>query len=200
MAASSFFNPYAHGFVRVAVAAPRSRVADPAFNIERTIEMFERAHARGSALVLFPELGISNYAIDDLLMQSALLDAVERALAELIEASTTRLPMAIVGAPLRHNGRLYNCAIAVHRGRVLAVIPKTYIPNYREFYEERWFASGSIAQKDADQGLRPDRAIRHRHSVARFRLSRSRLGIEICEDVWIPIPPSTYAALAGATC
>ena len=199
MAAPSFFNPYAHGFVRVAVAAPRSRVADPAFNVERTIEMFDRAHRRGAALVLFPELGISNYAIDDLLMQSALLDAVERALAELIKASATRLPMAILGAPLRHNGRLYNCAIAVHRGRVLGVIPKTYIPNYREFYEERWFASGSIAQKDAinvcDQTAPFGTDILLRASdVPDFVL-----GIEICEDVWTPIPPSTYAALAGAT-
>ena len=137
MAGPSFFNPYSHGFVRVAVAAPLTRVADPHFNVERTIEMFARADERRAALVLFPELGISSYAIDDLLLQSSLLDAAEAALARLIEASMERLPVAIVGAPLRHNGRLFNCAIAVHRGRVLAVVPKTYIPNYREFYEKR---------------------------------------------------------------
>jgi NAD+ synthase (glutamine-hydrolysing) len=199
VAGPSFFNPYAHGYARVAVAAPLTRVADPAFNVERTIEMFERADKSRAALVLFPELGISNYAIDDLLLQSSLLDATEVALAKLIEASIERLPVAIVGAPLRHNGRLYNCAVVVHRGRVLAVIPKVYIPNYREFYEERWFASGAVAQKDE---------IRVCGQVAPFGtdillratdLADFVLGIEICEDVWTPIPPSTYAALAGAT-
>ncbi|MEA2856754.1 MAG: hypothetical protein QOH98_1075, partial [Methylobacteriaceae bacterium] len=199
MAGPSFFNPYAHGYARVAVAAPLTRVADPAFNVERTIEMFERADQSRAALVLFPELGISNYAIDDLLLQSSLLDATETALARLIEVSIERLPVAIVGAPLRHNGRLYNCAVVVHRGRVLAVIPKVYIPNYREFYEERWFASGAVAQKDEIRVCGQFAPFGTDILLRASDLPDFVLGIEICEDVWTPIPPSTYAALAGAT-
>ncbi len=199
MAGPSFFNPYAHGFVRVAVAAPLTRVADPDFNVGRTIEMFERADQRSAALVLFPELGISNYAIDDLLLQSALLDATEQALAKLLQASTKRMPLAIVGAPLRHNGRLFNCAIAIHRGRVLAVVPKTYIPNYREFYEERYFASGAPVQKGEITVAGQTAPFGTDILVRAADVPDFVIGIEICEDVWTPLPPSTYAALAGAT-
>ncbi len=199
MAGPSFFNPYAHGFVRVAVAAPLTRVADPDFNVGRTIEMFERADQRRAALVLFPELGISNYAIDDLLLQSALLDATEQALAKLLQASTKRMPLAIVGAPLRHNGRLFNCAIAVHRGRVLAVVPKTYIPNYREFYEERYFASGAPVQRGEITVAGQTAPFGTDILVRAADVPDFVIGIEICEDVWTPLPPSTYAALAGAT-
>jgi NAD+ synthase (glutamine-hydrolysing) len=199
VAGSSFFNPYAHGFVRVAVAAPLTRVADPDFNVARTIQMFERADEHRAALVLFPELGISSYAIDDLLLQSSLLDAAEAALGKLIEASMDRLPLAIVGAPLRHNGRLFNCAIAVHRGRVLAVVPKTYIPNYREFYEERYFASGAPVQK-GEINVAGQKAPFGTDILLRAAdVPDFVVGIEICEDVWTPLPPSTYAAMAGAT-
>ncbi|MBI3275714.1 MAG: NAD(+) synthase, partial [Methylocystis sp.] len=139
-----FFSLHTHGFLRVAVASPKSRVADPAFNAQRTIEMAQAADKRGAALVLFPELGISSYAIDDLLHQSALLQAVEAALGEVIDASRALFPLLAVGAPLRHRGRLYNCALLIRRGEVLAVTPKTYLPNYREFYERRHFASGAF--------------------------------------------------------
>ena len=138
-----FFSLHTHGFIRAAVACPAVRVADPAFNVARTIEMARDAHARGASLALFPELGLSAYAIDDLLQQEALLDAVETALAELLAASRDLHPLIVVGAPLRHRGRLYNCAVAILRGRVLAVTPKSYLPNYREFYERRHFASGA---------------------------------------------------------
>ncbi|ATQ66468.1 MULTISPECIES: NAD(+) synthase [Methylosinus] len=194
-----FFSLHSHGFVRVAVGGPRTRVADPAFNVARTIEMAREADARGASIVLFPELGISSYAIDDLLHQDALLAAVEAALGELLEASRALHPILAVGAPLRWRSRLYNCAVLARRGEILAVTPKVYLPNYREFYEKRHFASGaSIAGEEIDIAGR----------LAPFGSdvlleARDFAGLvihaEICEDVWVPIPPSTRAALAGAT-
>jgi NAD+ synthase (glutamine-hydrolysing) len=194
-----FFNAYSYGFLRVAVASPRLRVADPAFNVARTIEMAEMAHARCAGLILFPELGLSAYAIDDLLQQSALLNAVEAALARLAEASRDLLPVVAVGGPLRFAGRLYNCAVILRRGRILAVVPKAYLPNYREFYERRHFSSGlsvsgetiAIAGQTAPFGT--DILLRA-SDTPNFVLHA-----EICEDLWTPIPPSSYAAMAGAT-
>ncbi len=193
-----FFSLHSHGFVRAAVACPRVRVADPAFNVARTIELARDAHAKGASLVLFPELGLSAYAIDDLLQQDALLDAVDKALATLIAASRDLHPLIVVGAPLRHRGRLYNCAVAILRGRVLAATPKTYLPTYREFYEKRQFASGafisgeeiSVAGETAPFG---SDVLLEARDVEGFVIH-----MEICEDVWVPIPPSARAALAGA--
>src|SRR3954454_11297825 len=99
--------------------------------------------ARHCDLMVFPELGISSYAIDDLHLQDALLDAVEAGIARLVEASSGLSPVIVVGAPLRRNGRLYNCAVAITRGRILGVVPKSFLPNYREYYENRWFAPGA---------------------------------------------------------
>ena len=194
-----FFNLHTHGFIRAAVAVPRLRVADPAFNVAQTLELARAADAQGASLVLFPELGLSAYAIDDLLQQEALLSGVEQALHNLVEASYALHPMIVVGAPLRHEGRLYNCAIAILRGQVLAVTPKVYLPNYREFYEKRHFASGAgvvgaeitIAGQIAPFGS--DVLLDARD------VDGLMLHMEICEDVWTPIPPSTRAALAGAT-
>ncbi|MDJ0448434.1 NAD(+) synthase [Methylocystis sp. JR02] len=194
-----FFSLHTHGFIRAAVACPSGRVADPAFNVARTIEMARDADERGASLVLFPELGLSAYAIDDLLQQEALLAAVEAALGVLIDASRALQPVIVVGAPLRYRGRLYNCAVAILRGRVLAVTPKIYLPNYREFYEKRHFASGAFIAGEE---------ITLAGQVAPFGsdvlLEASDfdglvIHLEVCEDVWVPIPPSSRAALAGAT-
>ena len=195
----SFRNIHTHGFLRVSAATPRVRIADPAFNAARTIEMAQAAHADHAAIVLFPELGISAYAIDDLLQQSTVLAGVEEALAEIITASKNLMPIILVGAPLRHRGRLYNCALAIHRGTILGVVPKTYLPNYREFYERRHFASGAFIAGETIEvaGLSapfgPDLIFEAR-DVANFALA-----IEVCEDVWVPVPPSADAAMAGAT-
>lgn len=194
-----FFSLHTHGFVRVAVAGPRSRVADPAFNVARTIEMAREADRRGASLVLFPELGISSYAIDDLLQQSALLQAVETALGELLEASRTLYPLIVVGAPLAHRGRLYNCAVVVRRGEVLAVTPKTYLPNYREFYEKRHFASGAFVAGDYIEVAGRTAPFGSDVLLEASDFDSLVIHTEICEDVWAPIPPSTRAALAGAT-
>lgn len=136
---AEFFNPYSHGFVRVAVAVPRCRVADPQFNGEHTGAMLLDAARRGAALVIFPELGLSAYTCDDLFHQSALLDGCEAALSHIVARSTDCPTVAVVGLPLRVNHLLYNCAAVVHRGQVLGIVPKTYLPNYGEFYEARQF-------------------------------------------------------------
>lgn len=195
----AFFNLHSHGFLRAAVCAPRLRVADPAFNAAETLALARRAAAGHASLVLFPELGLSAYAIDDLVQQAALLEAVEAAVAALLEASRDLAPVLFLGAPVRAGGRLYNAALALHRGRLLAAWPKSYLPNYREFYEKRHFASGlgavppllRLAGQQAPFGT--DILLRAED------LPDLVIHAEICEDVWAPVPPSTAAALAGAT-
>lgn len=199
MTVHPFFDRRTHGFVRVAAATPRVRTADVAGNAASILDLAKKADAAGADLVLYPELALSSYALDDLLLQGAVLDAVEAELAALIKASGKIAPALIVGAPLRHNGRLYNCAVAIARGRVLGVVPKSFLPNYREFYEKRWFAHGRdcVGHTMALGG-----------EVVPFGTdlifaAEGRPGFvfcaEICEDFWAPIPPGTYAALAGAT-
>ena len=190
---------HAHGFVRVAAATPIVATADPAANAAATIALAEQADAAGVDLVVFPELGLSSYAIDDLHLQDALLEAVERALADVVAASASLVPVLLVGAPLRRNGRLYNTAVAIARGRVLGVVPKTFLPNYREYYEKRWFASGAGLV-----GLMIDVAGRTvpfgtDMIFVATDLADFTFHIEICEDYWAPTPPSTGGALAGAT-
>jgi NAD+ synthase (glutamine-hydrolysing) len=199
MTESEFFDPRTHGFVRVAVAVPRNRVADPAFNAQETIAMYCDAAEQGAVVVAFPELGLSAYTCDDLFHQAALLDACRAALAQVAEASRTLGALAIVGLPLVVDHRLFNCAAVVGNGRVLGVLPKTYLPNYGEFYEARQFASAatalatSISLGGDDVPFGTDLLF---HSREQPLLA---LHVEICEDLWVPIPPSSYAALAGAT-
>ena len=139
---TEFRSIYRHGFARVAACTTRCTLADPAANAAAILEVARACHRRGVALAVFPELGLSGYAIGDLLHQAALLDAVEAAVADLVAASADLLPLLLVGAPLRHAGALYNCAVAIHRGRLLGVVPKVHLPNYREFYEPRHFVAG----------------------------------------------------------
>src|SRR5690349_22237832 len=133
----SFFSPYRHAFVRVASCVPRIEVGDPAFNAEQTLALAREGDAQKIALMIFPELGISAYAIDDLLLQDALLDRVETAIGDLVEASRDLFPVLVIGAPLRRRGQLFNCAVVIHRGELIGAVPKVYLPNYREFYEVR---------------------------------------------------------------
>lgn len=194
-----FFSIYSHGYVRATVCVPHVKVADPRFNVERTIALARQASDIGSAIALFPELGISSYTCDDLFHQDTLLDETESALADLVAASIPLSPVILVGAPIRFEGKLFNCAVVVYRGRILGIIPKSYLPNYREFYEKRQFTSGrsAVAQSVKFLGqttpFGPDLVFKAQN-VRDFVLHA-----EICEDVWTPIPPSTYAALAGAT-
>jgi NAD+ synthase (glutamine-hydrolysing) len=194
-----FDSPYSHGFVRVAVCIPFVRVADPGYNVGRTIGLARRASELGAVVALFPELGISAYSNEDLHQQDALLGGVETALATLIAESRGLWPMLLVGAPLRFEGKLFNCAVVVYRGRVLGIVPKSYLPNYREFYEGRQFTPARAAVS---------REVRFLGDVVPFgndlifdaaNLDDLALFVEICEDLWVPIPPSTWGALAGAT-
>ena len=194
----NFHSLYTHDFLRLAAAVPRVEPAYPAFNVAETIRLAGEADKARAAIVAFPELGISAYAIDDLLQQDALLDAVERAIGELVEASKALFPVIVVGAPLRRDGRLYNTGVAIHRGVILGVTPKSYLPNYREFYERRQFTPGagvtgqSILVAGIEAPFGTDLLFRSRGEVG------FTFHVEICEDVWTPIPPSSFAAMAGA--
>ena len=198
-AGPSFDNLYTHDFARVAVGVPLCRVADPAFNGEQTAQLLREAAADGAAIAAFPELGLAAYTSDDLFHQRPLLDGCEAALAQLLAVSKDLPTVAIVGLPLRVEHRLFNCAVVFQRGRLLAVLPKTYLPNYGEFYEARQFNAADEAISEEITLLGQRVAFGTRIVIAASDLPLLRLHVEICEDVWTPIPPSSYAALAGAT-
>jgi NAD+ synthase (glutamine-hydrolysing) len=194
-----FGSPYSHGFVRAAVCIPSVRVADPGYNVVRTVGLAGHASKLGAAVALFPELGISAYSNEDLHQQDALLDSVSSALAQLVEASRDLLPVLLVGAPLRFEGRLFNCAVVVYRGRVLGIVPKTYLPNYREFYEARQFTPARAAPPGSVRFLGDTVPFGNDLIFDPVNVDHFALFVEICEDLWVPIPPSTWGALAGAT-
>ena len=196
---NSFHSLYTHGFARVAACTIRTQLADPAANAESVLARALDCDRVGAVLAVFPELVLSGYSIDDLLMQDTLLDAVDHAVPTLVAASKGFRPLLLVGAPVRHAGRIYNTALAIQGGRLLGVVPKLYLPNYREFYEPRHFASGVGTEGGTIQlgGLTapfgPDLVF----SAA--DLPGFVVHAEICEDLWVPSPPSGEAALAGAT-
>jgi NAD+ synthase (glutamine-hydrolysing) len=194
-----FFNAYNHDFVRLAVGVPSVHVADPAYNAVQTIRLMEQAVAQRAVLALFPELGLSAYSNDDLFHQRALLDAAQAALRSVLDASERLGIVAVVGLPIQVQHVLFNCAAVVYRGRVLGVIPKTYLPNYREFYEARYFASGDVARQPSIEIAGQLVPFGSRLLFQAVDHPKLTFHVEICEDVWVPIPPSTYAALAGAT-
>ncbi|MCF7982939.1 MAG: NAD(+) synthase [Thiohalocapsa sp.] len=196
---TDFFNLYRHGMIRAAVCVPRVRVAEPTANSEATIALARRAHDAGAVIALFPELGLSAYSNDDLFHQNALLDAVLDGLRRIVEASRTLRPLLAVGLPLRVGGRLFNCAAAVQGGRVLAVTPKSYLPNYREFYEKRQFAAADAAVCTGVELFGESVPFGSDVLLNAAGIDGLTLHMELCEDLWTPIPPSTYAALAGAT-
>jgi NAD+ synthase (glutamine-hydrolysing) len=197
MARGDFFNLYRHGFARVAVATPLVRVADPAHNAAQTLELMRRAAREKVVLAVFPELGLSAYSCEDLFHQQALIEASEAALKDLLRR-TSGLPLAaLVGLPVAIDGLLYNCAALIVGGRLAGVVPKTYLPNYREFYEARQFTPGDAARA-AEITLAGQPAPFGTGLLFRF-WDGFVLHVEICEDLWVPTPPSSFAALAGAT-
>ncbi|WP_154616306.1 NAD(+) synthase [Nocardioides marmotae] len=193
-----FYSAYAHGFARVAACTMPVALGDPAANARSVIVQARECAEEGVAVAVFPELCLSGYSAEDLFLQDVLLDAVEDALADVVAASEDLLPVIVVGAPLTHGNRVLNAAVVIHRGRVLGVAPKSYLPNYREFYERRWFAPGDdlggttvVAGQEVPLG-----------ADLLFAATDVRglvLHVEVCEDMWVPIPPSAEAALAGAT-
>ncbi len=198
-ASEAFYSLHRHGFVRAGACTPRVRTANIAFNRDAILAEARRGHEAGADLLVYPELCVSSYALDDLLMQTALLDAVEAAVDEIVVASAELTPVLVIGAPLRHNGRLYNCALVVAQGRLLGVVPKSFLPNYREYYEKRWFAHGRNIRGKAIHVAGRDVPFGTDLIFAADNLPGFRLFIEICEDYWAPIPPSAHGALAGAT-
>ena len=189
---------YAHGFARVAACTHRTVLADPAANAASVLRIARECHDDGVALAVFPELTLTGYSIEDILLQDSLLEAVPAALADVVAGSEDLLPVLVVGAPLRHLHRIYNTAVVIHRGRILGVAPKSYLPTYREFYERRQMApgddvTGTIRLLGADVPFGPDLLF------AADDVAGLVVHVEICEDMFVPVPPSAQAALAGAT-
>jgi NAD+ synthase (glutamine-hydrolysing) len=194
-----FDSIYRHGYVRIAVCIPLIRLGNPTENAEHTIALAERADEAHAAIVVFPELGLSGYSNEDLFHQDALLDATQAALSKVIEASRALAPLLIVGAPLLIEQKLFNCAVAIHRGAILGVTPKTYLPNYREFYERRQFTSGTHALTRDLTLLGAQVPFGNDVLYHLVSIRECTVHVEICEDLWVPVPPSSYAALTGAT-
>ncbi|QYL15299.1 NAD(+) synthase [Mycolicibacterium pallens] len=193
-----FYSAYRHGFVRVAACTHRTVLADPAANAESVLRIARESHDDSVAVTVFPELTLSGYSIEDILLQDSLLDAVEDALLDIVAASADLFGVLVVGAPLRYLHRIYNTAVVIHRGVVLGVVPKSYLPNYREFYERRQVAAGD----DVNGTIRIGASEVPFGSDLLFAaedVSGLVLHVEICEDMFVPIPPSAEAALAGAT-
>lgn len=196
----TFFSIYTQGFLRAKIA---THIVSPALvyqNARQTLAILKDADREGVGLVVLPELGLTGYAIDDLLHQQAILDEVERELELIIKETKSLLPVCVIGVPLRWRGSLFNCAAVVHKGSLLGVVPKVHLPNYREFYEARHFCSGAIVPNGEELVFRSTRApfgtdlLFCAEDKKNFILS-----VEVCEDLWVPIPPSSHASLAGAT-
>lgn len=199
-ARGNFFNLYRHGFIRVAVCVPEVRVADPGFNGESCIRLAVEAAENDAVLALFPELVLSAYSNEDLFHQDALLEGALKALERLVKVSRKLDTILLAGFPLRVDAMLFNCAAVIHQGRILGVPVKSYLPNYREFYEARQFASASEARSDTIDLLgQKDIPFGPNLLFTVENIPGFTLFTEICEDLWVPIPPSSYACLAGAT-
>lgn len=190
---------YQHGFARIAACTGHAAIADPPANAEAVLRQGRRCAQEGVAVAVFPELCLSGYSIEDLLLQDALLDEVEEALQTVVAGSADLLTVLVVGAPLRHRHRIYNCAVMVHRGRILGVAPKSYLPNYREFYERRQIAAGDDERGGTIQVGGATVPFGTDLLFAAEDIPGLVLHAEICEDMWVPVPPSAEAALAGAT-
>ncbi len=175
------------GYLRVAAAVPRVNVADVDFNLKSILEMVHKACEQHVDLLVLPELAVTGYTCGDLFHNSELLNAAQRAIGTLCEETANINMAVVVGAPVLRDGRLYNCAVFIHDGEVKGYVPKTYLPCYKEFYEKRWFASGYPALEEDTFG-----------NNLIFDMGKARVAVEVCEDLWVPIPPSSNAALQGA--
>jgi NAD+ synthase (glutamine-hydrolysing) len=195
-----FFNLYNHGFIRTAVCIPELKVADTFFNTQKTIELAREAASRKAILAIFPELGLSAYSNEDLFHQDALLHSVREAIAKIKKASEKINTIIVTGAPLQVDCRLFNCAVVFYRGQILGVAIKSYLPNYREFYEARQFTPANAALSSQIE-LAGQKNIPFGADII-FKVANIKnfnFFLELCEDLWVPIPPSSFAAMAGAT-
>lgn len=196
---SGFLDARTHGFARVAVCVPATRVADPPFNAAAHLEQLEAAYRAGAHYALCPELGLSSYTCGDLFFQEPLLGGSLRALDQVAAASSAWPMLISVGLPLVVDGLLFNCAVTLFRGRALAAAPKSYPPNYREFYELRWFHPAADARSTSIELLGAEVPFGADVLIRALHLPGFVLHTDVCEDIWVPVPPGTLAALAGAT-
>lgn len=190
-------NSEKYGYCRVAAVVPRLRVGDVDYNVSQLIEEAEKAINGGARIVVFPELALTGYTCGDLLLNDALLDAVEQAIEELTMRVAFHGSMVVVGAPLRNGGHLFNCAVVIGEAQVVGVVPKTYIPNYREFYEKRWMTS-ALAIAESIKEIKVAGEVVPFGTDLIFDFDTAHVAIDVCEDLWAPIPPSSVAAVNGA--
>ena len=186
------------GFLRVAAAMPRVHVADPAANAREILQLCRELEAQRPSVLVFPELSVTGYTCADLFGQERLLADAEAAVAEILAASAHLEPMIVVGAPVRHAGRLFNCAVVLRGGRILGIVPKTYLAGNNEFYEPRWFASARVLSP-AGARIRfagQDEVLLGTRQL--FRIGEALAAVELCQDLWVPVPPCSQAAVAGA--
>lgn len=197
---STFFNLYRHGFIRVAACIPELRVSDPVFNVGKTLDLVKKAHENKAVLAVFPELGLSGYSNEDLFFQDALLSSVLDAVKTLMDATRNFDMAVVVGAPLCIMNGLFNCGIVMHAGSIAGIAVKSYLPNYREFYECRQFrAAHELPVTAIDLCGQTNIPIGCDLVFNVEKIPNFRFFVEICEDLWSPVPPSGFAALAGAT-
>ncbi|MDD3920548.1 MAG: NAD(+) synthase [Eubacteriales bacterium] len=186
-----------HGFIKVAAATPEVRVADCAFNTASIMRSMDRALEFGVEILVFPELCVTGYTCGDLFLQDALLNAAEAGLDEILEISAGNSMVTVVGVPLRQNGKLYNCAAVMQNGRILGIVPKTNVPNYGEFYEKRYFTAAP--EHNGTLQFRSPVPFGKKLLFSCGMLPELILGVEVCEDLWVPVPPSVAYATHGAT-
>jgi NAD+ synthase (glutamine-hydrolysing) len=185
-----------YGFMRVAAVSPRVYLANPQKNAEEIIKLAGDALRKEAAIVVFPELCVTGYSCGDLFAQDALLKGAEEAVRQILKATKGYKSLLAIGAPIQFRAGLYNCAILLKEGRILGIVPKTYLPNASEFYEMRWFRGGDrLSEPEAVSYAGQSTKIGVRQL---FKLGAATVGVEICQDLWVPIPPCTFAAVAGA--
>ena len=184
-----------HGFVKLAAAVPSVRVADCKYNKEQILKQIKVAYEEGAQVIGLPELCITGYTCADLFFQTTLLEGAKKTLGEIAKATEAMATLIVLGMPLMIEDELYNCAVILLKGKILGVVPKSYIPNYNEFYEKRWFALGT--DLEATEMMLLEQKVPVGTDLL-FECGELKVGIEICEDVWTPIPPSSLLTLAGA--
>ena len=188
-----------YGYVKVGSAVPKLRVADCVYNKEEILKLVEAAAAKQVRVLSFPELSVTGYTCADLFFQTPLLHAAEQTIQEIAEATKALNIFLLIGAPIAVDNQMFNCAVALYRGKLLGIVPKTHIPNYSEFYEERWFASADDLLTEEITYAGQNVPIGADLIFAAADFPALKIGVEICEDLWVPIPPSSYLSLYGAT-
>lgn len=184
-----------NGFVKIATAIPGVKVGDCKYNAEQIESLIIQAEGKGVEIICFPELSITGYTCADLFAQQLLIDEAEMGLINILNFSRSLNIISIIGLPVPYHGTLVNCAAIIQKGKILGLVPKTYLPNYKEFYEQRWFTSGTV-HGDSEVLLCGQVVLMSCNQI--FNTPTCRFGVEICEDVWAPIPPSSYLTLKGA--